>query len=65
VDIKQDIIKRYNNDYDRDPKEKEIQEIYNAMMYNQLYKKAKKMQSDKNAGMGPTSSMAPQVPRSQ
>ena len=59
------IIDKYNNDFNRDPNDKEIQEIYNASMYNQLYNKAKKMQSDKNAGMGPTSSMAPQVPRSQ
>ena len=64
-DDRQKIIEGYMQKYDREPKDKEIQEIYNAKMYNQLYNKAKKMQSDKNAGMGPTSSMAPQVPRSQ
>ena len=64
-DDRQKIIEGYMQKYDREPKDKEIQEIYNVKMYNQLYNKAKKMQSDKNAGMGPTSSMAPQVPRSQ
>ena len=59
------ITDSYMQRYDREPTSKEIQEIYNAKMYNQLYNKAKKMQSDKNAAMGPTSSMAPQVPRSQ
>ena len=59
------ITESYTQRYDREPTSKEIQEIYNAKMYNQLYNKAKKMQSDKNAGMGPTSSMTPQVPRSQ
>lgn len=59
------ITESYTQRYDREPTTKEIQEIYNAKMYNQLYNKAKKMQSDKNAGMGPTSSMTPQVPRSQ
>lgn len=59
------ITDSYMQRYDREPTTKEIQEIYNAKMYNQLYNKAKKMQSDKNAAMGPTSSMAPQVPRSQ
>jgi len=59
------ITESYTQRYDREPTTKEVQEIYNAKMYNQLYNKAKKMQSDKNAGMGPTSSMTPQVPRSQ
>ena len=59
------ITESYTQRYDREPTPKEFQEIYNAKMYNQLYNKAKKMQSDKNAGMGPTSSMTPQVPRSQ
>ena len=59
------ITDSYMQRYDREPTSKEIQEIYNAKMYNQLYNKAKKMQSDKNAAMGPTSSMAPQVSRSQ
>ena len=60
------IINNYMQRYDREPKDKEIQEIYNAGMYNALYSKAKKMQSDRNAVMSPTSSMGkPEVPRSQ
>ena len=64
---KKKIIEAYikNNPTGEPPNEKDIQSIYNAHMYNQLYGKAKKQQSDANAGMGPTSSMAPQVPRSQ
>lgn len=64
---KKKIIEAYikNNPTGEPPNEKDIQSIYNAHMYNQLYGKAKKQQSDANAAMGPTSSMAPQVPRSQ
>jgi len=62
--MKQEIIKGYMERYEREPDAKAIQEIYNARMYNELYGKAKKMQSDKNAATGP-SSYTPQVPRSQ
>ena len=62
---KQYIIDKYTADTGSAPTEKDTQSIYNAKMYNQLYAKAKKMQSDKNATMGPTSSSTPQVPRSQ
>ena len=53
------ITDSYMQRYDREPTSKEIQEIYNARVYNQLYNKAKKMQSDKNAAAGPTSTMTP------
>jgi len=54
------IKKKYLEDAGSEPTEKDIQSIYNAKMYNQLYGKAKKQQSDAAAGM-PT----PTVPRSQ
>ena len=54
------IKKKYLEDAGSEPTEKDIQSIYNAKMYNQLYGKAKKQQSDAAAAM-PT----PTVPRSQ
>ena len=56
---KQYIIKKYTEDTGSAPTEKDIQSIYNAKMYNQLYGKAKKQASDAAAAMTPT------VPRSQ
>ena len=56
---KQYIIDKYTADTGSAPTEKDIQSIYNAKMYNQLYGKAKKQASDAAAAMTPT------VPRSQ
>ena len=54
------IKKKYLEDAGSEPTEKDIQSIYNAKMYNQLYGKAKKQASDAAAAMP-----APTVPRSQ
>ena len=54
------IKKKYLEDSGSEPTEKDIQSIYNAKMYNQLYGKAKKQASDAAAAMP-----APTVPRSQ
>lgn len=57
---KKKIIQKYMEDTGEEPKPKDIQSIYNARMYNQLYGKAKKQASDAAAAMP-----APTVPRSQ
>lgn len=54
------IKKKYLKDAGSEPNEKDIQSIYNAKMYDQLYGKAKKQASDAAAAMP-----APTVPRSQ
>lgn len=54
------IKKKYTEDSGSEPTEKDIQSIYNAKMYNQLYGKAKKQASDAAAA-----APKPTVPRSQ
>ena len=58
---KKKIIQKYMEDTGEEPKPKDIQSIYNARMYNELYGKAKKQQSNAAATAAP----APTVPRSQ